>query len=94
MVWTQRGHKVANLVVAPLDTGSMALNRVHNEFHNGADMCKLGKIVARHQPHFERAQRIRSEDAFEPLLKIADHAGKRRETETAPRRFRASGNAG
>ena len=65
MVWALPDRQLANLVIAPFKPGPVAFDCVHNEFHNGANMCELRQIVARHQPQFEAAKYIRPEDSHE-----------------------------
>lgn len=85
MVWVWSGQEFANVVLASLELGAMPFYRVHDEFHNGANMSELGEIVARHQPHFERAEDIRAENAHKPRIDIAENAGKSGKTEIRAR---------
>lgn len=87
MVWTRPVHELAHLVIAPFKGGAASLNRVHNEFHNGSNMGKLGKVVACHQPHLQRPERVRSENSFETVFDIANHARQRRQTQSLTRRL-------
>lgn len=50
MVWTVPDGKLPNLVRAPFKTCPATLNCLHDEFHNGANMRKLGEVVTRHEP--------------------------------------------
>ena len=93
MVWTRPEHELAHLVIAPFKGGAASLNRVHNEFHNGPNMSELCKVVACHQPHFERPERVRSEDAFKAVFDIANHAGQCGEAQSLTRRLKACRNA-